>query len=291
MSRSPRERELGSRESRRLVDGGATPKERLLLQAGIDEAPPNSAGRKRALAALGLAVGAGTLATSAKAAVALPKGVALAQAKWLLFGALSAAVAVGTVQLATKPDPATSQAKSGSGRKAITAGGGTWPVASEEPPIRTPSSMLVPGSAPPPVKNAPRAPAALSRAALPNQGLAPSPGVELPASAPAEAVTSPSELVAQVAALDRARAALRAGNPRQSMALLDKFERNFPRSSLASEATVVRVSALLALGQRARATKLVRAYCQNGERRAYGHGLMALVGLSEKACEGSGLGP
>ena len=266
MSRSPRERELGSRESRRLVDGGATPKELLLLRVGIDEAPPNSAGRKRALAALGLAVGAGTLATSAKAAVALPKGVALAQAKWLLFGAVSAAVAVGTVQLATKPDPATSLAKSGSsGRKATTAVESTRPVESAEPQRPPPSSILVPGSAPPPVNNAPRS--------------------------PAEAVTSPSELVAQVAALDGARAALRAGNPRQRVALLDKFERNFPRSSLASEATVVRVSALLALGQRARATKLVRAYCQNGDRRAYGHGLMALVGLSEKACEGSGPGP
>jgi hypothetical protein len=266
MARSPREPEVGSGESRRLVHGGATPKERLLLQAGIDEAPPDSAGRKRALAALGLAVGTGTLATSAKAAVGLPKGVALAQAKWLLFGAISAAVAVGTVQLATKPDPAPSLAKSGSsGRKATTAVEGTRPVESAEPQTRPTSSMLVPGAAPPPVNNVPRA--------------------------PADAVTSPSELVAQVAALDVARAALRAGRARESVALLDKFKRNFPRSGLAPEATVVRVSALLALGQRARATELARAYCQSGGREAYGYRLMALVGLSEETCEGSGRRP
>jgi hypothetical protein len=104
-------------------------------------------------------------------------------------------------------------------------------------------------------------------------------------------VAAPSDLVAEVAALDRARDALRAGTARQSVALLDKFDRNFPRSSLAPEATVVRVSALLALGQRAQATKLVRAYCRGGARGAYGHRLMALVGMNEKGCAGSGRGP
>jgi hypothetical protein len=42
----------------------------------------------------------------------LPMGVALGQAKWLLFSAVSASVAVGTVQLATNPDTATSLAAS-----------------------------------------------------------------------------------------------------------------------------------------------------------------------------------
>jgi len=272
MDRKPRELGLGGAESRRLVDGGATATERLLLQAGIDEAPPNRAGRQRALAALGLAVGTSTLAGAAEAALGLPKGVALVQAKWLVFGAISAAAAVGTVEVWTNRDTATFPATSSAslGRKATTPARDSSPMESAAPLTRgAPSRMRVPRSAAPSLESAVRVPATL------------------PPSPPAEVVTSPSELVAQVAALDRARAALRAGSARQSVALLDRFDRSYPRSSLAPEATVVRVSALLALGQRARATDLVRAYCRSGGRGAYGHRLMALVGLSETACEGS----
>ena len=103
----------------------------------------------------------------------------------------------------------------------------------------------------------------------------------------ADAGSRPSELTVQVAALDRARAALRAGRARESVALLDSFARSFPGSSLAPEATVLRVSALLTLGQRATATRLVRDYCQLGGRDAYGKRLTALVGLDEAACENS----
>jgi hypothetical protein len=274
MGHNPRELGPASVEWRRLVDGGATAKERLLLQAGIDEVPPNRAGRQRALAALGIAAGTSALAGSAKAAMGLPKGVALVQAKWLVFGALSTAAAVGTVELWTHRDTATSPATASAtlGRKATTPVRDSSPMESAAPLTRAPSRMLVARSAAASLESAARAPAAL------------------PPSPPAEIVTSPSELVAQVAALDRARAALRAGSARQSVALLDRFDRSYPRSSLAPEATVVRVSALLALGQRARATDLVRAYCRGGGRGAYGHRLMALVGLSETACEGSNPG-
>jgi hypothetical protein len=275
MDRNPRDLGFGGTESRRLVDGGATAKERLLLQAGIDEAPPNRAGRQRALAALGIAVGTSVLASSANAAMGLPKGVALVQAKWLVLGALSAVAAVGTVEVWTNRDTATSPATSSAslGRKATTTAEDTSPMESAAPLTRAPSRMLALRSAAPALESAARVPAAL------------------PPSPPAEVVTPASELVAQVAALDRARAALRAGSARQSVALLDRFDQSFPRSRLAPEATVVRVSALLALGQRARATDLVRAYCRSGGRGAYGHRLMALVGLSETACEGSNRGP
>lgn len=275
MDRNPHEPELGGAESRRLVDGGATATERLLLQAGIDEAPPNRAGRQRALAALGLAVGASAFASSAKAA----KGVALVQAKWVVFGALSAVVAVGTLEVRTKPEtakaPATSSATpiASLGRKGTMTAEDTSPSESAAPPLtRPPSRRLMPRSATPALESTARVPAAL------------------PLSPLAEVVT-PSELVAQVTALDGARAALRAGSARQCMALLDKFDQSFPRSGLAPEATVVRVSALLALDQRARATDLVRAYCRSGGGGQYGRRLMALVDLRETACDGSSPGP
>jgi hypothetical protein len=273
MARNSRWFGLGRAESRRLVDGGATLKERLLLQAGIDDSPPNSAGRRRTLAALGVAVGASTVASTATAAVVLSRGGALAQAKWVVFGAVGAAVGVGSVELATRPDQV---ASSSSAAVVASAGRNATPRLLAAPSA---SSHL---PAPHPVSNDDRATAVLS-SSRPSREQASRP---VPPASRTEAA-SPAELVAQVAALDRARAALRTGRAGESIALLDRFDRTYPGSHLAPEATVVRVSAFLALGRRTQATELVRAYCRTGGRGAYGHRLMTLVGLSETACEGS----
>jgi hypothetical protein len=284
MARSPRWFGLGRAESRRLVDGGATLKERLLLQAGIDESPPNSAGRRRTLAALGVAVGASTVASTATAAVVLSRGGALAQAKWVVFGAIGAAVGVGSVELATRPDavaPPSPALVASVGRNATATP--TSPAHVESAP-RPLAPLSVSSHLPPPypVPNDDHATAVLSSSRPSReQALRSVPRASRTEAAP------PAELVAQVAALDRARAALRTGRARESVTLLDRFDRNYPGSHLAPEATVVRVSALLALGRRAQATELVRAYCRTGGRGAYGHRLMRLVGLSEAACEGS----
>jgi hypothetical protein len=257
MARSPSGSGPGSAEPRRLVDGGdATVKERLLLQAGINEAPPNGAGRRRTLAALGLGVGLSTVAGTAAAAVVPRSGLALGLTKWLIFGAVSAAVAVGTIEVAIKADSVPALAPS---------------VAN---PRRT--ATLAPKSASP-----------VESAIPPTPPVPPSPIVKPSASRPAEVASSQSELVAQVAALDRARAALAAGHASDSLSQLDRFDQRYPRSGLAPEATVVRVSALLSLGQRAQAIKLVRIYCGGDGRRAYGTRLLALVGLSNTECEGS----
>jgi hypothetical protein len=244
------------------VDGGATVKERLLLQAGIDEAPPNGAGRRRTLAALGLAVGLSTVAGSTTAAAVARGGVSLGAAKWLIFGAVSAAVAVGTVEVALKASsvPALAPSVAHLGRTATLASKSSSPLESPIPLTPAASVQVLP---------------------------IPSPTDGRAKSHPAEVASSQSALVEQVAALDRARASLAAGQASESLSQLDRFDRRYPRSSLAPEATVVRVSALLSLGQRAQATRLVRAYCGGGGRRAYGNRLMALVGLSETECEGS----
>jgi hypothetical protein len=303
MGHNPRGPSRYGAESRRLVDGGATVKERLLLQAGIDEAPPDGAGRRRTLAALGIAVGASTIAGSATAAAVASRGVALGSAKWLLFGAASAVVAIGTVELATKPAAvlpviATPPPNKTFARRVTTASEGPFrplPVESAMPLASSPIALSL-RSAPNPAQPNPAQRDARATSALPSEPVAAelrdsSSGVALSPSTPAEAMISPSELVAQVAALDRARAALHAGRASESVALLDAFDRSYPRSSLVPEATVVRVSALLGLGQRAQAIELVRAYCSVGRRGAYGHRLMALVGLSETACEGFVPGP
>jgi hypothetical protein len=287
MPRNPRGWGSASAESRRLVDGEGTAKERLLLQAGIDEAPTSRAGRERTLVALGIVAGAGTLASSAKAAAEVSRGLVAAHTKWLLFGVAGAAAAVSGVEMATSPvavplvapSVAVPQRRPSATARHFAADASAAPRAPAPSPPSTAISQ-------PPAQNHARAevdPSDQPSTAVPgprrNAGPRHSSG--------AEAASAASGLADQVAALDRARAALRAGRARESVALLDSFGRAYPGSSLAPEATVVRVSALLTLGQRAQATRLVRGYCRLGGRDAYGQRLMALVGLDEAACEDS----
>ena len=286
MARNLRGWGSASAESRRLVDGEGTAKERLLLQAGIEEAPTSRAGRERTLLALGIVASAGTLASTAPAVAEVSRGIVVAHAKWLIFGVVGAAAAVSGVELATSPVAVPLAAPS--------------VATAHRLPSNTPRHLAADATAAPPALS-PSAPPALSQQAVAHDAGA---EVVVPSNEPSTAATGPrrdaerrrssdgeparaSQLVAQVAALDRARAALRAGRARESVALLDSFDRAYPASSLAHEATVMRVSALLTLGQRAQAIRLVRGYCRLGGRDAYGQRLMGLVGLDEADCEHS----
>lgn len=288
MARSPRGG-AASAEWRRLVEGEGTAKERLLLQAGIDEAPASRAGRQRTLVALGIAAGASTLASSAPGALEVSRGLVAVHAKWVLFGVAGAAAIVGGVELTSSPASAPLVVPPVAASHRAPSAVPTWRQLRTDAVAAPPSLPPTPPSrriAPPtPQHDAPGAVAPSNRHRV-EFSVAPREADLRPGSDP-EATRSSSELVAQVAALDRARAALRSGRARQSVALLDSFDRSYPDSSLAPEVTVVRVSALLALGQRAQATRLVRGYCRLGGRDAYGQRLMALVGLDETACEDS----
>jgi hypothetical protein len=60
----------------------------------------------------------------------------------------------------------------------------------------------------------------------------------------------------EVAALDRARGALAAGDAAGALRLLDKYEMSFPKANLAQEATILRIEALLKQGNRDAAVDL-----------------------------------
>lgn len=60
----------------------------------------------------------------------------------------------------------------------------------------------------------------------------------------------------QVASIDRARAALAAGDAREAVAQTHEYEARFPHGSLLQEATVLRVEALLRLGEPSRAREV-----------------------------------
>jgi hypothetical protein len=64
----------------------------------------------------------------------------------------------------------------------------------------------------------------------------------------------------EVAALERAHKALGKHDPEGALFELDRYRAQFPNGSLASEETVLRVQALLALGDRSGAQRLAETY-------------------------------
>jgi hypothetical protein len=63
-----------------------------------------------------------------------------------------------------------------------------------------------------------------------------------------------------VALLDEARGALGAGDPKASIAALDRYAAAFPHGTFRQEATVLRIETLLQAGDHARAESLANAF-------------------------------
>lgn len=84
----------------------------------------------------------------------------------------------------------------------------------------------------------------------------------------------------QVAMIDRARDALGAGDAAGCLAALDAHDERFPRSAMAEEATVLRIEALLRLGDRARAADLGERFLASRPTSPHAAGVRALLGLT-----------
>lgn len=67
---------------------------------------------------------------------------------------------------------------------------------------------------------------------------------------------------AEIAALDHARVALRDGDARGALREIAAYDAAFPSGEFAREATIVRVDALLAVGERAAAQRVARVYVE-----------------------------
>jgi hypothetical protein len=81
-----------------------------------------------------------------------------------------------------------------------------------------------------------------------------------PPSPPRHAQTPAGALSLEVAALERAKGALAAGDPDAALRVLDRYRAQFPRGELSSEETVLRVEALLAKGETSKARALAAEY-------------------------------
>ncbi len=79
---------------------------------------------------------------------------------------------------------------------------------------------------------------------------------------PKSSAPAPPDLAGELALLDRARAALAAGDARGALAELDRHQR-LPTRSMSAEATLLRIQALASIGSTAEASALARAFVEN----------------------------
>jgi hypothetical protein len=212
-------------EPRRLIEETDNEVEALLLRAGQAYRPPPSI-RAGALAALGVGGSSLVLAKSATAAVSV----------WSLKGWIVAGLIVGgsTAGLGL----AVSQQE----------------TATTVEPTRMPVTPAEVRSEPPAV--VPRPAAAPEAAAPPEPAAEPAtPAAPLPKARPAKPT-----LTEELAAVDAASSALRAGDGAGAMRMLDEYARRFPRGRLRLEASVLRIEALAKTGQRAEAARRAKAF-------------------------------
>ncbi|HVR18521.1 MAG TPA: hypothetical protein VMS65_02455 [Polyangiaceae bacterium] len=222
----------------RLLDEGANAFETRLLRAGRDDAP-RARSRRRVLAGLGLG---GVFST-----IAVSTGAEASVRAWFVAtggAAVGAAAIWGGVALMSAP-----------------------PVAPAPQPK---------------VESAEHAP--LARAPAPREAPVPetAPAVEAPPVAPPArslhaAPASDPSLSDEVAALEVARSALRAGDPGSALRSLDDYARTFRKKSLAAEATVLRIEALSASGDRAGARRLGESFLRMHPKGPYEKRVRSLI--------------
>jgi len=231
--------------------------ERELLRAWAGVRPSDDA-RKKTLVALGMAatgaaVGATGLAAGAgkiAGASIAPKATALGAAtllKWVALGVAVAGAAATTVVYVGHDDAAPMVAATALAPQV--AASAALPAA---PPVSVPASAS--GAAPPPP-----------------------PAIATVAPAPSKA----DSLADQVAALDRARAALRSGDFASAVRLVDRYEAEYPRGAFTQEAEAVRVDALFRSGNRAAAESAARRFLAAYPSSPHAPRMRALLGSAQ----------
>jgi len=231
-----------------------TPQElerRLIASARLDVRPAPAAVRHRILLTV---TTAGAIGAGSAIAGATPGVVArLVVAKWVAATMLVGAAGVGTyaathhargdasgiTRLSELPPPAARHASEG-------------PSPASPPALESPSVNALPSAAMAPSIAEERKPVvAVSSSPRHRSTAAKSAGEAL-------AVPEPPSLESEVAALDRVRASLAAGDSARALDLLDAYQQTFPlaKGALRPEATYLRIQSLLKSGQRAAARDL-----------------------------------
>jgi hypothetical protein len=209
-------------EPRRLREECESPLERALLEAGASYR--SSVGtRERTLAALGLA---GSAALSAAA-------IGTATSTFSKLGWAKALTVVSAVSAVT----------------AVPVGYYAWQRSQESAAAQV---LVSAPKAPAPTQSRAlrRAEPALPSAHLMVEPIASAAPVNSPSVRAQKASSSSADLTAELAAIEKARSALSAGDASGALSQLDAYARSYPRGRLALEAEVLRIDALARSGQR-----------------------------------------
>jgi hypothetical protein len=224
-------------DPRKLIDEQPDELTRNLLRSALDDDPSPRA-LQRTAAALGVAGIATGSAKAAGAAAGAKTGVKLGSMmalKWFGAGATAGLVIAGGVHLSTRRSE---------------------PPAHLQPAVATVAPAIEAQLET--VRATPVLPASVPAAAEPQEPARNEPAPS--ARAPAKTAT----IAAEIAAIDRARVALRRNDPATALATIDELERagaSAPgASALGPEATVIRVEALLARGEKSKAVALARRF-------------------------------
>jgi hypothetical protein len=160
-----------------------------------------------------------------------------------------------------------------------------WPAAHSSPPASSARPALTAPQANP---VAPQAPALRLDEPPPNApGVAPAePPSVTPSRGPAPAEGAPAaapSLADELAMLETARRALVRGEPRRTLSVLDEHAQSFRRPRLLTEAAVLRIEALVASGDRARASRLGKDFLARHGNGPYERRVRSLIGDQRSA--------
>lgn len=256
-------------ELRPLLESSTNATARELLRSGLGDAPPPES-LARVAGALGVTLTVAGVALPASATAvngALASGLgatspasgvsSLLVGKWLASGLVAGALVSGTATVVERA---------------------RHPAPTSEHVVPPPAAARA---------TAPTSSAAPKAEASPEPRAADSADVAVPSSAPlasgaSTAQTPPDSsasraLGAEAARIDAARRALERGDPRRALTELDWYERSRSVGVLDREAALLRIQALVRLGDKSRAVELARGYLAEHPEDAYAARLRELI--------------
>jgi hypothetical protein len=226
---------------RLLASPDTTALERALLRSWDGERP-SAAARDKTLAMLGLGVAAGLAAAGGSVA---PKAIAagwVVMAKWVALGVVGATIlAAGAYALLH------ARGSRDVSRYAVTAPAETAMIAPTRPLDTQTAVIELPTTVTPRTTTRSAPPAA-------------------------------SSLALEVAAVDRARAALDGGDAARARRLVDSYEAEYPTGAFMQEAEVVRIDALVREGNRGEAERVGKRFLGSYPKSPHAVRVRALLG-------------
>jgi hypothetical protein len=264
----------------RLLEAADEFERELILSARRDEPSPRALGRT--LVSLGVGLGAVPvgIASAGPSATAGGKLGGVVLAKWLFAGVALGTASVGGVQLlnAVHEPPAAVMTQRRAGASAAAPPRTLRPAARAE-------QTLVPAPELPRAPDLPAAPGFVPRPPRAEGSAAAQPLRAAPSVAPAERAfevdvteAAPAALERETRLVDAARRALARGDAAGALATLSGYERAFSNGALRPEASVLKVRALLGVGDREGAESLGRRIIAEAPQSEHAGAIRAVLG-------------